>query len=940
MLLRANYKKLILPIIFLLCFSVFLNSVSAQSDDQQPDLGWPQPQNLSQSGLTSNPIVVEGTSGELHAFWKNEADGYIVSTLSGEGLWSSPVVAQPPFGTRAFEIDLPASQPIPLYDPVLINNNNQTVSAFWTNGENQLQYSRYFSGNIASLESWSRPVTIFSNVVQIAAEVDDQARIHVAYVTNGNGSSIQPGIYYRVSVDNGGTWSTPIPIYISSFFRQADKDSTNLDLFTTNSGPISVVFDDFVKEQTLFSQIQSNDGGQNWSSPFVIDERLESDRPDAEGPKKIQAAEFQGMLHTFWIAGHGNIDCALYTRRSLDQGADWEFIEQLTEENSDCPIYYHLFEANNQLALFTRSETKIELRFLQENGWSTPINQPNLLEFQDPFSRRTVSSSCPYQLAVGSGLLFAVGCGTGNTDDIWVSSRPVAELQAIVDSGDVWREAETISADNHLIFSANMQPDNQGFLHTVWAQNSQGYSATPLVVEPATSIYYSRNEDGFWSAPSKIFDSIGTVENITFAYTPRAEKLFIVWQDAQNQQILFSQASSASAFNPLDWSEPIAIPAPFNNPSYPDVAIDDDGSIHVVYSVPYNNGIGLYAVSSQDDGETWEDPTSILSNSSPWDILIEPELALGNDGSLHVIFVNRISVGGGVRDEFYYTRSPITAVNSDNNWSEPMLIQNLLFESNNILSHNIELDRNNRLHIVWSEWNQTQPNLWSKSSNDLGDTWEESVQVSGFGFPVGSLSLAADIQKNIHLTQLFLEVEDGQEVLSLFHWTYNELGWVQQIPTQFKDAVFNPQNMTHVSGVSLGAIESLFSGVVSNEGRNVQSFLATGRNFEGLVGAAAEGGVQLEANSTNEVVSETEEVSSNSNNEVVPVSEEVENTNGEPAQPLDFSDYQGEPPTGGNLLNQSALASGLVLSLLISGVLILFVAVFTFFNSFQNRRRP
>ncbi|MEM8862368.1 MAG: sialidase family protein, partial [Chloroflexota bacterium] len=622
---------------------VFLKSINAQENNDDPiDLGWAQPQNLSQSGLTSSPKLVGGAGGELYAFWQNQSDGYIISTLQSDGNWSSPVTSEPPFGTRAFEINLPSNQPVPLYDPLLLGSDEVGIAAFWLNGENQLRYSRYVTGSIASLASWSGPVNIFNDVVQSSALIDEQSQIHVAYVSNGDGLSIQPGIYYRSSSDNGVTWSEAIPVYISSFFRQVAEDNANVDLFLTGNNTLSIAFDDPVKEQTLFSRFTSNSGGQgaisSWSTPFVIDGRRASDRPNAEGPKEAQAIEFEGQIHAFWIAGHGDVDCALYTRRSLNQGVDWEFVEKLTDEVSDCPSYYQLLETNDQLILFTRSQTRIEIRFWEVEGWSSPINQLNLLEYQDPFSLRMVVSSCPYELAVGSADLYAMGCGAGNTNDIWVSSRPVSELQVVVNSGDIWRQAETVLANNNLMFSANMEPDIQGFLHAVWTQNDQGYSAVPLVLEPANGIYYSRNDQGLWSAPSKIIEPDGTAENVSLTYERNAGKLFVVWQDTPSQQILFSQAAATSAFNPRDWSEPIAIPAPFSNPSYPDVTVARNGAIYVAYSVPYNDGIGIYIVFSRDDGRTWTDPIPVLSESTPWDILIKPKLAFEPGGSLHLAF--------------------------------------------------------------------------------------------------------------------------------------------------------------------------------------------------------------------------------------------------------------------------------------------------------------
>ena len=941
MLERANWKflkALSLLVFTLLILTLFVGTIDAQvSDDEPKDLGWLQPQNISQSGLTSSPKLVVGPNGQLFAFWQNQTDGYVVSTLQDDESWSTPISAEPPFGSRAYEPDLLPSQPAPLYDPTFIGNDTFGTGAFWVNNDAQLSFTRFVTGSVSNLSSWSRPVTIFENVVEVSALIDDQPVIHVAWVSNGNGATIQSGIYHRFSTDNGLSWSDPTLVYQSSFFRQVTQENANLNLFLEGDASLAIVFDDPIKEQTLFSSLAVNEEEgtltTSWSDPFAIDSRRESDRPSAEGPKNIQAIEFSRTLHAFWVAGHGDVDCALYTRRSFNEGTTWEFVEKLTNELSDCPTYYRLLKTSDQLLLFTRSQTKIEIRFWEEDGWSDPVNQLNLLEYQDPFSFRLVSSSCPYQLAFEASSLFAIGCGSGNTDDIWASSRPVSELQVVINDGNVWRPVEPVNTDNNLIFSTNMQPDIQGFLHAVWTQNNQGYSSTPLVIEPANGIFYSRNDQGLWSTPSKIIEPEGSAENVSLSYERNAGRLFVVWQDTQSQQILFSQASATSAFNPRDWSEPIAIPAPFSNPSYPDVALARNGAIYVAYSVPYNDGIGIYVVFSRDDGETWTDPIPVLENTNPWDTLIKPKIAFQPGGFLHLIFLNQISTGGAIRDEFYYARSENALTAGDNSWTEPVLLQNLFLESNNILSHEIDLDRNNNLHIVWSEWNQTQPNIWSKTSTDFGESWLESTQVSGFGYPVGNLSLSIDIPGDIHLTQLFLEVEDGQEVLGLHHWTYPEGSWIQQDSTQINDVRYNPQNVNLVTGVSShNTVESLFAGVVLNQGRSIQGLFTTGRNFAGLASPLAAS--SFDEQNENETTSEVLEP----NVVITPAEDGLENEVTEPVATLDFSDYQGSPPAASSLSSQSPMMSGIILSLLVSGILILLIALYFLFRFIRNRR--
>ncbi|MEM9774386.1 MAG: sialidase family protein, partial [Chloroflexota bacterium] len=684
-----------MPAIALFLSFAFFTSLNAQEEQEEVvDLGWRQPINLSQTGLTAMPELVNGTGDQLYAFWQNELDGYIVSILGDNGEWSIPEIGEPPFGTRAFEVDLPVNEPTPLFAPELVGDAELGISAFWSNRDDQLRYSQFITGNVTSLSSWTPPINLFNFVVDSSGLIDDDQRIHVAFVANGNGTTVRPGIYHRFSSDNGVTWSDPLRVYESSFFRQATPDTSGLNLFLGDSGTVYAVYDDPFKEQTLFSKLalsNSEEGATaEWGEPFIIDRRRRSDRPVAEGPNNIQAVEFQDVLHTFWIAGHGDIDCALYTRRSESFGEEWDFVQRLTDEPSDCPRYYRLLKDGDQLMLFTRGETKIEIRFWEEEMWSLPVNQLNLVEFLDPFSFRTVTSACPYQLEFKGNRLFALGCGSGNTDDIWVSNRPKTELQIPIDLNKVWRDPLAIFAGNNLIFTPSMTPDIQGFLHSVWTQNRQGYSSSPQVIESSSAIFYSRGDQGLWSTPSKIIEAEGTAENVSIAYKRNNGKLFVLWQDTDSQQILISQASSTSSFNPRDWSEPVAIPAPFANPSYPSIAVAPNGILFVLYAVPYNDSRGLYLTYSRDDGDTWSDPVSILSEVDSWDLITEPRVAFQPGGNVHITFINQVTASEASRKEYYYVRSNDSALDSEVTWTEPLLIQNRFLESNDIIDHDIE----------------------------------------------------------------------------------------------------------------------------------------------------------------------------------------------------------------------------------------------------------
>jgi hypothetical protein len=66
-----------------------------------------------------------------------------------------------------------------------------------------------------------------------------------------------------------------------------------------------------------------------------------------------------------------------------------------------------------------------------------------------------------------------------------------------------------------------------------------------------------------------------------------------------------------------EWTEPVNVSNGSSFIYYPDMVIDSDGIIHVVWCHVYaTNFTKLFYSFSIDDGETWTQPTDILQNTS------------------------------------------------------------------------------------------------------------------------------------------------------------------------------------------------------------------------------------------------------------------------------------------------------------------------------------
>lgn len=819
-----THKIKSISLLFLLASTALFNAVNAQIEE----VGWAQSTNLSQSGTTAAPLLVKDASGLLYAFWQNSLDGYVLST-NRNGVWSEPRVIEPPFGTRAFEEGLTANAATPLYEPELIADTTQGLNAFWVNGDNQLRYSRIVTGDVGLLSTWRPPTTIASNVVKSVAAIDGNNRLHVAYLSLGDGEQVASGIYHRTSLDQGQTWSPALLIYTSSFFRQAQAEMSNLK-FVFEGDSQFLVWDDRFIEQVFFASF-AND---SWSSPQIIDARQEDDGLNSEGPANIQGVIASGNVHLFWTAGHEGVNCSLYTRRSSNDGAEWSFSERIISESSSCPDYYRILLNGNQLYLFTKTFNVAEIRIWQEDGWSDPSPQIGLLEFIDPTSFRNVSSICPYQFAFHESDLHAVTCGQSAVTDIWSTSRPASSIETPVSEQIAWSEAETVSGDDNLILSPQIVDDGVGNLHSIWVQNGQGYSKNSDFIQVGKQIFYSRSDGTQWASPNQIFSADSMIANPALAFNSQTGNLIVVWEDTINQQLLFSQASKDNAFSAGDWSEPTAIPAPFANSSQPTIEISRTGEIYVTFLVPFNDDRNIYLVVSKDNGTTWSEPKAVLGEEiSAFDIFESVETQLSSDGAMQISFVNRLLGAESIRNELYHVRSISSLEDDVIGWNTPQRIQNRFLQANPIFAHELSIDHQGVIHLIWQEWNDTQSNLWGLSSSDNGYSWEGGDQISGFGTPIGNFDLVQGDQDELHLSQLFLEVERGIDILTVRHWIFDGDEWVLQNIGSFEDIDQDSANMVMATGIGAdNTLNVIFSGAYSNQGRPTLGVFSSYRMVE------------------------------------------------------------------------------------------------------------
>lgn len=203
-------------------------------------------------------------------------------------------------------------------------------------------------------------------------------------------------------------------------------------------------------------------------------------------------------------------------------------------------------------------------------------------------------------------------------------------------------------------------------------------------------------EGGVWSAPVNISNNSGMSGKWGPAIAIDGEgNLHVVWEDntPSNYGIMYATKPIGGG-----WSTPINIS---NNPGWsyaPDIAIDSNEGIHVVWG---GGGI-LYA--TKPVGGSWTVPVN-TSNSGVW-----PSIAIDKEDTIHVVWQDYILKIG---EDILYGNKTIGGL-----WSTPIDISNQpdTWEER----PQIEVDTGDGLHVVWNGFYATRP---------YGGSWSTPVSI-------------------------------------------------------------------------------------------------------------------------------------------------------------------------------------------------------------------
>jgi hypothetical protein len=712
---------------------------NAQEED-----GWADPLNLSRSGAATNPQIVIDNQGVVHVMWEDEFAGWVYIRQDGEG-WGGLSVVNFPFVSQGLKF---------------ATDGQGRLHAFWLNQDGALLHSRVSPANFGVSESWSEPQVLASSAPAFKVVPDGRGDLHLAYIRPLQTSENPAGVYYRRTAGSGDSWTSPVSVYLSPYFRGLSRANASVDIAAALVGEqlhIYLTWDNRPRKELYL--IESQDGGQTWTEPRLVD-RPHPDRGLATPFNLMAGALAEGRL-LIWQVGEPGAFCRQYYQWSADNEDAWgEPLPMLTQFFSCPQDNKFIVSADGNLVLISTIMDNIYLSAWDGERWSEPQLQSILRGFEDQEVLSQVRLGCRQSAISPNGRLYVVGCDEAGGGDIWITSRSLLDTESWLGAPPVWRSLETL-AESSLGFSeAVLVSDQSGNIHAVWSQIDESVTA----LTGRTAIFYARWDGQRWSSPTGILSASDDNFWRASLTTDQDGRLLISWSGRDSGQIYFSWASAAQALRPADWTSPRVVPAPRRAGSSPFVLTGSGESLWITYAVPVNEGRGIYLVKTEDQGQAWSEPILVFDGvSAGWEMVDRPQLAITSDGQLHAIFERYSHPTGSGSLGLYYAKSE----DGGETWSEAELVTESAVRWSSLRS-----DGHRNLYRVWAEAGSGA--VWFDRSFDSGNRWSRAEQLPALTSTSGDASVLIDRSGSLHV---FAAVKQVNGNLVMQHWRWETSGW-------------------------------------------------------------------------------------------------------------------------------------------------------------------
>lgn len=650
--------------------------------------------------------------------------------------------------------------------PRLINGLSNFIFAFWLRSNGSLFSSRVLDKKFGVVNSWERQTPIAQDVVAFDVVVDEKGVFHLIYIASTDVLNRPAGVYYVQSLPGANKWGRATLIYASQYYRgltAANAPRASIArIMNGETGTIFLAWDEPSQRKIQFTR--SVDEGKTWEAATVLDQANASS--SFTNSHVLDIVDFQDDLMLIWREGDLTEACQVYYQTATGSGMNWTAPQQLFEKMSGCPTQLELFGKNADVLLL-QSTLSNQVYLMAWNGqrWSIPQAQAGLSGIIDPNTARTLSAGCRQIVFLPEqNLLEAVSCDLDGNKDIWYSSMHLGSTAGWFSASSSWNSPQQLNTIPWGIDGLNLVVGEDGKFYALWTQPSD--TAVPAALNTTQpNLMYSEWRDENWGQPTSVLRMRGLAHQL-HVVIDRTGNLLAAWRGESSNQIIFSRAPVAVAFSAIEWSEAITVPTPGGPCISPVILPGEANEVFIAYSMPANEGRGVYINHSLDEGRTWSDPVRIFdAQSAGWQLVDEPVLALTADGRLHALWQQRSLLNA------YHGLGLGYAVSEDrgSTWSTA----DLSIEAKIRWAGMVASSRGPLFH-VWHEIINGLIVVATQISVDSGKTWQEQVSIAASGELVGNPKLIADPSGDVHLLQMSRNTTGD---LVLLHWIWNDNAW-------------------------------------------------------------------------------------------------------------------------------------------------------------------
>ncbi len=729
---------------------------AAWSDQQSPaspewlDMTW-----LARAGATVPTRIVAGRDGQMQAFWWHIYQGLTSAWFDGTS-WMRPQHASALAQAEAGQGQLPT-------EAELVGDGLGAIHAFWLEGE-PLEPDE---GNRTLLHStlqmgehvWGEPAARGQAIAWRAAFGKDGT--HYLLTLERQEEDNPGGVFVRQRPGDGEEWTEPALLY-----EMADAGAAGDNARLALAVQDDVVFAAWDEgEAGVVRWTRSEDGGENWSEPLrVLMQEAGARWPllaalsgDALLLYQTPWNETEGALHQVFIDAGGRATAypeSVLSGLSLpiDGAADLRL--QILDQDNVLGVY-GVGKQEIVVALWNRGQAPDP----SHDGWSL-LQDVDLVSQDRVYGRPIEWSSLDVAVA---GDRFRV-LGLGEDGELGVLSREATRESWLGAGAPTWSHAERIGPMGAHDRAISFVNDAQGRVHAMW-------SAREGMGEPGAALWYAQYVEGRWTSPSAIIEPPdGVAESPSIVAV--GERLHAVWAGATGGQIRYASAFSVDASTSPAWPQPLWLPSPSAGrdtiATHPQIRVDLEGRLHVVYAMPINQERGIYYTRSENGGGSWTAAVPVFDAAAAgWAMVDRPIVAVDHDGVLYVAWM-RMAPHGMPRPLALHL-----AVSADDGvtWSAPKLVA-----EGRLAGVQFVVGRHGEPHLIWHEIDEGLT-TWHIHSLDAGVEWSLPARVRGFSQLAAEADLVTDGMGRVYLVGI-VQGEDERPHLLQAGWDSAGEEWV------------------------------------------------------------------------------------------------------------------------------------------------------------------